>query len=193
MHYYLIVICHPIWNRLCCPFAPSCNIQMGFLDLEVTSIPAKRDTSDRGRFYKITHKHISHLSLPFFFLQEPCPPPLSDTMTPEEVRWRWRDDAFAWFYRDVSLIIYSMVIKYWHTCIESPNLESWEWVLCSQVHVELLPVYENTIKQDNQKPEPGSAAGFCLLKGNFSLPLLPHAWSWRECCVSVIDIITSAV
>jgi len=28
------------------------------------------------------------------------------------------------------------------------------------------------------QPEPGSAGGFCLLKGNFSLPLSPSAFAW---------------
>ncbi len=105
--------------------SPHVRFRWGFPDLEVTSSPVQRDGSDRGCFYEITHKHVSSLICLFLFcLQEPCPPPLSDTMTPEEV-WLWRkEDGFAWFYRNVCLIIYSMVIKYSHTCVESPNLES---------------------------------------------------------------------
>ena len=103
---------------------PHVRFRRGFLNLEVTSRPAQRDTTDRGCFYR-NHSQTSlifHLSFPFFFFVSRSP-----VLLPCQTPWHQRryGNGGGMMNLHLCLIINSMVIKYSHSCrVESPNLKS---------------------------------------------------------------------
>lgn len=103
-----------MWHRLYFQLLSShVRFRRGFLNLEVTPRPARRDTTDRGCFCR-NHSQTSlifHLSLPFFFVSRS--PVLLPCQTPWHQRRYGNDGGMINLH--LCLIINSMVIKYSHS------------------------------------------------------------------------------
>lgn len=101
-----------MWHRLYFQLLSShVRFRRGFLNLEVTPRPARRDTTDRGCFYR-NHSQTSlifHLSLPFFFLLSP------GALSSSPVRHHDTRGGTVMINLHLCLIINSMVIKYSRT------------------------------------------------------------------------------
>lgn len=110
-----------IWHRLYFQLLSShVRFRRGFLNLEVTPRPARRDTTDRGCFYR-NHSQTSlifHLSLPFFFLLSP------GALSSSPVRHHDTRGGTVMIHLHLCLIINSMVIKYSHTRVASSHQTS---------------------------------------------------------------------